>query len=266
MILEEDSRKYRIYIDETGNSDLESSNNPNHRYLSLTGVIVDLAFVSEMLHPNVEKLKVKHFNSHPDEPLILHRKDIVKRLGPYSILQDRKKEELFNADLLDLLKSSDYTVISVLIDKLEHVERYNVWKYDPYHYCLEVLIERYIFFLKDIGAVGDVMIESRGGKEDMRLKKSFSNLYASGSNYLPASLFSKFLTSKQLKVKPKSANIAGLQIADLLAHPSRKEILRDREIGKEDTYTFGNEIIKILKEKYYHKNGKITGYGKKILP
>jgi hypothetical protein len=29
--------KYRIYIDEVGNPDLESSDNPNHRFLGLTG-------------------------------------------------------------------------------------------------------------------------------------------------------------------------------------------------------------------------------------
>ena len=34
--------KYRIYIDEVGNPDLASSENPNHRFLSLTGVILEL--------------------------------------------------------------------------------------------------------------------------------------------------------------------------------------------------------------------------------
>ena len=258
--------KYRIYIDETGNSDLESSKNPNHRYLSLTGVIFNLEYVRNVLHPCVEDLKHKHFKSHPDDPLILHRKEIVKQKGIYSILKEANKLELFNNDLLNLLRTSEYKVISVLIDKSEHCDCYSVWRHDPYHYCMEVLLERYVLFLKKMTAVGDVMFESRGGKEDMRLKKSFSNLYNTGSNYVEASLFQEYLTSKQLKVKPKSANIAGLQIADLLAHPSRKEMLRDRGIGKEDTYTFGNEIIRILKEKYYQKNGKINGYGKKFLP
>ena len=34
--------KYRIYIDDVGNPDLESSENPNHQFLSLTGVIIAL--------------------------------------------------------------------------------------------------------------------------------------------------------------------------------------------------------------------------------
>ena len=32
-------QKYRMYVDEVGNSDLGSSDNPNHRFISLTGVV-----------------------------------------------------------------------------------------------------------------------------------------------------------------------------------------------------------------------------------
>lgn len=49
--------KYRMYIDEVGNSDLGASDNPNHRYLSLTGVIFDLIYVQEVVFPEVETLK-----------------------------------------------------------------------------------------------------------------------------------------------------------------------------------------------------------------
>jgi hypothetical protein len=41
--------KYRLYIDEVGNSDLGASLNPNHRYLSLTGVILELENVASMI-------------------------------------------------------------------------------------------------------------------------------------------------------------------------------------------------------------------------
>jgi hypothetical protein len=36
-----------MYIDEVGNPDLNSSDNPLHRFLSLTGVIVELEYVRE---------------------------------------------------------------------------------------------------------------------------------------------------------------------------------------------------------------------------
>lgn len=71
--------KYRLYIDEVGNSDLGSSKDPNHRYLSLTGVILNLEYVSTTVFPAIEALKRDHFNSHPDEPVILHRKELVNK-------------------------------------------------------------------------------------------------------------------------------------------------------------------------------------------
>lgn len=66
-----------MYIDEYGNPDLESSDNPIHRYLSLTGVIISLDYVSTILFSEMEKLKAEYFDSHPDEPIILHRKELV---------------------------------------------------------------------------------------------------------------------------------------------------------------------------------------------
>ena len=55
-------KKYRIYIDEVGNNDLKSSDNPNHRYLSLTGLIFELNYVKDMVTPTLEKLKQKYFS------------------------------------------------------------------------------------------------------------------------------------------------------------------------------------------------------------
>ena len=49
--------KYRIYIDEVGNNDLGSSDNPNHRYLSLTGLIFELDYAGKIVTPSVEKIK-----------------------------------------------------------------------------------------------------------------------------------------------------------------------------------------------------------------
>ena len=89
-----------------------------------------------------------------------------------------------------------------------------------YHYCQEILLERFRLFLNINDAKGDVMFESRGGKEDMRLKKSFRQLMETGTRYLKADELKACLTSLELKVKPKAANIAGLQLADMLLHYS----------------------------------------------
>ncbi len=260
-------RKYRLYVDEVGNSDLNASNDPNHRYLSLTGVILELEYVQATVFPAIEALKIRYFASHPDDPLILHRKELVNKRFPFHSLRDPEVERQFNGDLLALLRYLNYTVITTVIDKLEHVQRYTTWRYDPYHYCLAVLLERYIHWLTRHDCTGDVLAESRGGHEDRRLKASFERLYEGGSEYVSADKFSRRLTSRQLKVKPKSNNIAGLQLADLIAHPSFKATLARRE-RVQLAPNFGGRIASILEESKYDRSstGQIDGWGRKWLP
>jgi hypothetical protein len=182
-------------------------------------------------------------------------------------LRDPAIRRAFDQDLLNLLQSLDYTVITVVIDKLEHQQRYQVWRFDPYHYGLTVLVERYVFWLKARNAVGDVMAESRGGKEDRRLKDSFERVYTRGSDFIAPEIFAAHLTSKQLKVKPKSNNIAGLQLADVVAHPSFRATQALRE-GRPLPGNFGSRVGQILETGKYNRSpqGQIEGWGRKWLP
>jgi hypothetical protein len=259
--------KHRLYIDEVGNPDLGASSNPNHRYLSLTGVAIELGYVDSVVAPELEALKRRYFETHVDEPLVFHRKELVNRKFTFHQLRDPNVEARFNTDLIQLLNTLDYTVITVIIDKLEHVQRYNVWKHDPYHYCQQVLLERYILWLRQHNFQGDVMAESRGKKEDSRLMKSFEHIYDHGTDFIDTAEFKVRLTSRQLKVKPKSNNIAGLQLADLIAHPSFKATLARQQNQALGT-TFGAKIADILeKSKYYRSpSGRIDGWGRKWLP
>jgi hypothetical protein len=255
--------KYRIYIDEVGNPDLESSDNPNHRFLSLTGVILELEYVESIVHPQMEALKAKFFRSHPDEPVIFHRKEMVNAKPPFECLKDPEIQKQFDRELLNLIESWEYIVITVCLDKKKHKETYTAWRYDPYHYCLAILLERFIFSLNRMDSQGDVMAESRGGKEDMRLKASFERLWKDGTDYVTPEQFQKVLTSKQLKVKPKANNISGLQLADLIAHPSRNEILKEQGFLEKEFSLFVQELIKIIQKKYDRHEGRM--FGKKFL-
>ena len=259
--------KYRMYIDEVGNSDLAGSDNPNERFLCLTGVIIELTYVDQVAHVEIEMLKRKYFHSHPDEPVILHRKELVNRKPPFEALSDPQIEKSFNDDLLLLLHKLDFKVVAVTIDKLEHRKRYQVWRYDPYHYCLAILVERYVLWLNSKNRVGDVMAESRGGKEDRRLKDSFSRLYQQGTDFIEPAQFGRALTSKELKVKPKQNNITGLQIADLIAHPIYKE-MTGRLLDTNSRNIFGTKVYQILQESKLIKGprGQIEGWGLKWLP
>jgi hypothetical protein len=252
-----------MYVDEVGNPDLESSDDPNHRFLSLTGIIIDLMHVQNCVHPEMESLKQRYFGAHPDEPIILHRKEIVNANPPFTALRDVNTRERFDEELLHLLGKWEYTVLTVCLDKMHQRETYTTWRYDPYHYCLTMLLERYVLFLKRQNTKGDVMAESRGGKEDKRLKDSFHRLWDKGTDYMAPATFQQALTSSELKVQPKSANIAGLQLADLIAHPSRSEILQENKCREKPLPPFGEKVIEVLQAKYDKSEGKI--YGKKMI-
>jgi len=96
--------KYRIYIDEVGNPDLKSSDNPNHRFLSLTGAIIKLDYVKKVIHPQMEKLKEKYFHSYPDDPVIFHRKEMVNAKSPFEVLRNPETREKFDHELLNLMR------------------------------------------------------------------------------------------------------------------------------------------------------------------
>jgi hypothetical protein len=259
--------KYRLYIDEIGNSDLAASLDPNHRYLSLTGVIVSLHYAGTTLSPQVEDLKRRYFGSHPDDPVILHRKDLVNRRGPFVPLRDPDLRTAFDAELLGLVGGLEYVVITAVIDKLEHLNRYHRWSYDPYNYCLTILMERYALWLGERNAQGDVMAESRGKKEDLRLKEEFVSIYRGGTRNITHATFVSRFTSSQLKVKPKSANVAGLQVADLIAHPSFVAT-KARHEGQPLPTNFGGQVAQILEAAKYRRSwdGRVDGYGRKWLP
>jgi hypothetical protein len=254
--------KYRIYIDEVGNSDLENSDNPNHRFLSLTGVIGELRYFDSVVQPQMETLKRKYFDYHSDDPIIFHRKEMINGKPPFEKLKDSTVRKSFDDELIKLLTDWEYFVVTVCLDKKRHKETYSIWQYDPYHYCLAMILERYALFLMRKGAVGDAMAESRGGKADMRLKESFRKLMNRGSDYIGSEILKQVLTSKELKVKLKQNNISGLQIADLVAHPSRSEILNGHGF-KSELPPFSNIIISLLQPKYDQYGGRV--YGKKFI-
>jgi len=256
----------RMYVDEVGNADLKASTDPNHRYLSLTGVVFSLDYVDRVVAPELEALKRRYFKAHVDEPLILHRKELVNRKYPFHALRDPKVEVAFNADLLLLLERLRYRVITVVIDKLE-CQRCQGWEKHPYHYCQEVLVERYVSSMEAVDKFGDVLAESRSTKVDRDLRDAYQSIYSVGTKWIDGEVFQRRLTSRELKLKKKSDNVTGLQLADLLAHPSFKATLLRRR-NEPLASDFGGRIAAILEAGKYRcsPKGEIDGWGRKWLP
>lgn len=260
--------KYRLYIDEVGNADMKASDDPNHRYLNLTGIIIELGYVRDILYPEIEQIKQRFFGSHPDDPIIFHRRELVRRQPPFHALRNQATHNAFDKDFLQHLTTWQYHVVSVTIDKLAYQQHNNTLEHSPYLYCLNQLIERYVVFLEGVNVQGDVMAESRGSKEDRQLKASFTSAFENGTTAVQSERFQTVLTSKQIKMKKKTENIAGLQLADLIAHPSHKAILAS--IQKQPQRTdFGGQIVSILDQTKYLRNPQnddLMGWGKIWLP
>ena len=258
---------FRLYIDESGDHTFKEIDKTEKRYLGLTGCIINNEHYRTIFQPELEKIKQKHFPHSPDDPLIFHRKEIMNRQGKFWRLRDQKAEENFNKDLLDFLGNMQYTLITVVIDKKSHVDRYKESAFHPYHYCLAALMERYCGFLRFHNTKGDVLAEGRGGQEDFQLKNAYKRIYDSGTLFRPADFFQQTLTSKEIKIKLKSANIAGTQIADLLAHPIKQEILLEKKILNTYEDKFGPKICERIRGKHNRRfrSDKVDGYGKVFL-
>lgn len=259
--------RYRLYIDESGDHTYKQITSPDRRYLCLMGVIVEAEHYRSSFHPAFENIKQKNFPHDPDDPLILHRSNIINRKGLFRVLRDPDKEKDFNKDFLQLVSQQVYLLIAVVIDKKFHKDKYGAAAFHPYIFCLTVMLERYAGFLNYSAAKGDVMSESRGGTEDKVLKDAYSRVWNKGTYYRRASFFQHGLSSKELKLKPKKANIAGIQFADLLAHPIKQDILLEYGKIASITGTFGHKICIAAKKKYNRQfnQGRIKGYGRIFL-
>ena len=249
-----------------GNSDLNgSAADDNVRYLSLTGILTTVDFHQKRIEPGLNRLKTAVFGH---TGVILHRREAVRREGQFAILREADPARIFDEGLKALVRAAPYLVLTVSIDKRAHLERYTVWRYDPYHYCLSCLIERYVSYLQRHDAYGDVVIEPRFKKADKRLKESFQRLYNEGTMVVPASLMQKRLLSSEMKFAPKAANVAGMQLCDMIAHPSHRSMKFERE-GLPQPDDFGTALVDILNGFRYARDPKtqrIDGWGRKWLP
>jgi hypothetical protein len=256
----------RLYIDEVGNDDTKS---PTERFLSLTGIITKKRGHDNHITPAIEQLKADLFgHSPPENVVILHRREIVRKEPPFARLWDNEINKIWEDRLLKLIEELPYIVITVMIDKQEHTEKYPVWQFNPYHYCMRALIERYVLWLNSKKLTGDVVAEPRFKKQDKKLKKSFSYIYDHGTEHIPAATIQRCLTSREIKFEAKSANVCGLQLVEMIAHPSHQS-LKAEYTGVPMTARFGLKVVEVLMRARYRRKPNtqfIDGWGRKRLP
>jgi hypothetical protein len=259
--------RYRLYIDESGDHVFREAASLEHRFLCLLGCFFR-GDSYQAFHDSLEAFKRLHVPHSPDEPVILHREDIINRRGPYWRLRDESARSRFDEDLTKLIAQSDFRLVAVVIDKTRLKQQYGEAAAHPYHLALGFMLQRYCGYLNHINREGDVLAESRGGKEDLRLKDSFALVYNRGAWRQPASFFQQALTSAQLKLKPKTADIAGLQLADLLGHPVKQNILREHGLVPGTPTAFAAALLDVASLKFNRHlyDGRVRGYGTVLFP
>ena len=95
--------RYRLYLDESGDHVFRETDELAHRYLCLLGCWFRNPDYLKF-HESIESLKSEYLPHHPDDPVILHREDMINARKAFKNLRDAAVREKFDDALLRGLK------------------------------------------------------------------------------------------------------------------------------------------------------------------
>ena len=246
--------QYVMFMDEAGDHNLRNIDS-SYPAFCLAGCIFESVYYHAIARPRVDALKMRFWGR---TDVILHSRYIRKQQGPFVFLGDREKREEFYTAINDLVSELEFTILAVVILKAAHLNEHGSAARHPYHLALESILERYAAFMRthdDINS-GYVLAESRGKQPDQLLKTEYRRLRDLESDRRP-----DLSNITGLWMEKKSANLVGLQIADLVAYPIAAKVLHpDAE----------QKAFDVLREKiatgFAHDRQSFLGSGLKILP
>lgn len=252
-------KRCRMYFDESGDHRYDQLETPGRRYLALCGIMFEEEYYVQFQN-QLEALKNQLFRTDPDESIILHREDMINRRGVFGVLERPEIREKWENGFLSLINGSRFEAVIVVIDKKNHADRYTHPDH-PYHYCFSVLVERYWYWL-GTNRRGDMMGEVRGRREDELLRAEYEHIHRAGTRFIDDGRIQQRLTGQKLKLKPKRSDIAGLQLADLLAHPAKQRLLVRRKTPRITEGRFGARVADVLWTKLRKRwDGETRGFG-----
>ena len=224
-------RDYRLYIDESGDHRYKQLDDLDSRYLGLTGVLIDRTYYDAVVPVAVEALKRKHFTYDIDNPPILVRSRIRWRKHAFGVLKDPARNAAWESDLLAFFGVIKAQIFTVVMDKKQHIEKYPLHTFDPYVYCLAVLLWRIRGYFTVHGGRADILAEARGKNEDNQIQTAYAYLQEHGYvGYGTPEGYSAAFPDGRIVFRKKEHNIAGLQVADLIAFGQKGQALE--EAGK----------------------------------
>ncbi len=240
-----------MFIDESGDHNL-SVIDPQYPLFVLGGVIVDKDYAEGELTEKLAAFKRDLFGR---EDLILHTADITRNRNGFERLKDTGFRQQFYERLNVLMSELRYSVVACAIHKNHHLSRYGVAALDPYLLSLNVLVERFCMDIGNVEGGGLIVAERRDATLDHELDLAWLNLKIQGTRFMQATKIEKRVLA--LNLRDKKANIAGLQLADLIVTPIGR-----RELGKTV-----KEDYQVVEQKFRRSpQGEINGYGLVVLP
>lgn len=239
-----------VFLDESGDHSL-SKIDPQYPMFVLAGCVFEMGYYEDVVVPEIKAFKKDLLGS---DKIILHTEDITHNRNGFERVMEAEFRKNFYQKINAVLSKLEYKILACAIKKDAHFKKYGLAAIDPYMLSLDCIVERLVFELEEINQTGIIIAESRNSILDNELELAFLNLKVQGTSYVSASRVKKAVS--QLSIKDKKENIAGLQIADLIASPIGRSILAKK-----------NQIdYAMIEGKYRNKGGKYMGYGLVVLP
>lgn len=210
-----------MFLDESGDHNLNPKKiNPNYPIFALGGVIVDRKYVREVIGPEMRAFKQRHFER---EDIVLHTVEMGKARGDYGFLQNPLNRDRFYTELNDLLSQWDYKVVVCTLHKQRFVQKYSN-PADPYHYSLEILIDRFCLDLSTATDEGFICAEMRNPGVDKELMRAWEKLKTEGwgTGYTRSKTIEEKIVGFELQ--DKNPHLYGLQLADLVVTPAARHV------------------------------------------
>ena len=160
-------------------------------------------------------------------------------------MQVPQKREAFLAGMTEMMEEVPFTLFLTVIRKQAHQDRYGIFAENPYDLALVYTFERVVKFLEGEGeTVLPVTAEARGAKEDGELEAAFFRMFSNGTQYVKVDRFRRL--NCPLTFRPKRDNVAGMQLADLCAHPAARHVLKPEQ---------HNQAFEVVKKHIYDRGG-----------
>jgi len=228
---------YVVYVDESGDHSLASIDK-DYPVFVLALCVFHKRHYAEKIIPAVEKLKFNYFGH---DSVVLHEHEIRKQKGEFAFLSHLPTRNALMAQLSGIMDASNFILIACVVDKAR-LGREGATT-NPYHIALGICLEALREFLAEKQQdhlKTHVVVECRGKKEDAELELEFRRICDgsnSGNRNLPFEVI----------FADKKTNLAGLQLADLVARPVGLSYVRPDQ---------ANQAFDMLKRKFFCDGGR----------